>query len=73
MKVDFCKLRTDLSQSALDEQELYLSRECGRKGWMERYYMNLNSSVLHLSCTIEMMTHSSWYSMGQSGPKSPDS
>lgn len=40
---------------------------------MERYYMNLNSSELHLLCIIEMMSHSTWYSMGQSNPKSTTS
>lgn len=38
---------------------------------MERYYMNLNSSELHLLCTIETMSQSTQYSAGQSCPKSP--
>lgn len=50
----FVNKTTDLSQLVADEQELYLIRECRRTGWMERYYMNLNSSELHLLCTIEM-------------------
>lgn len=56
--------RTDLNQSSL-------IGECGRTGWMERYYMNLNSSELHLLCTIETMSQSTQYSAGQSCPKSP--
>lgn len=66
----FVNETTDSSQFVADERELYLIRECRRKGWMERYYMNLNSSELHLLCTIEM-SHCALYSTGQSSLKSP--
>lgn len=63
--------RSDSSQSVADERELSLGEERGRKEWMWRYRMTVNSSELHLLCIIEMMSHSARYSMGQSSPKSP--